>query len=210
MLLPLTHPISGILLGLAAGIAPGPLLTLVITQSLVYGMAEGIKVALAPLMTDLPIIIAAFVLGSQLSAAPLPLGLLSLAGAGYICYMAWESLNVKPPTQNARARSPKSIKKGVLTNFLNPHPYLFWITVGTPLLHKSWTGAPLLAISWLVCFYTTLLGIKIILSILVGHWRKMLHGSAYLWANRSLGLVLLFFAAALAMDGLRMVGWWGR
>ncbi len=35
----------GIVLGLAAGLAPGPLLALTITQSLKYGIVEGVKVA---------------------------------------------------------------------------------------------------------------------------------------------------------------------
>ena len=38
---------SGLILGLPAGLVPGPLLALVITQSLKHNMKEGIKVALA-------------------------------------------------------------------------------------------------------------------------------------------------------------------
>jgi threonine/homoserine/homoserine lactone efflux protein len=206
--LPLAHLISGVVLGLSAGIAPGPLLTLVISQSLSYGIAEGIKVAVAPLITDLPIIIVALVLGSQLAKAPLPLGLLSLAGAGYICYLAWESFGVRPAAQRTRVHSPDSVKKGVLTNALNPHPYFFWITVGTPFLHKSWAVAPRLAILWLMGFYTMLVGTKILLSVLVGHWRNLLQGRVYLWINRCLGLILLCFAVVLARDGLQLMGIW--
>ena len=46
---------AGILLGLSAGFAPGPLLTLVIAQTLKHNVREGIKVALAPLISDFPI-----------------------------------------------------------------------------------------------------------------------------------------------------------
>ncbi len=203
----MADPISGILFGLSAGVAPGPLLTLVITQALSYGITEGIKVAVAPLVTDLPIIIATAILGVRWSASPMPLGLLSLAGSVYICFLAWESLKVKPTRQKARTRAPKSIRKGILTNFLNPHPYLFWITIGTPLLHSSWANAPHLAILWLAGFYSMLVGSKIVLSILVGHWQELLQGSTYLWINRCLGMILLFFAGVLARDGLRLLGW---
>jgi threonine/homoserine/homoserine lactone efflux protein len=55
--------IAGIILGFSAGFSPGPLLTLVISQTLKHGVKEGIKVAFAPLVTDLPIIfLAVFVL----------------------------------------------------------------------------------------------------------------------------------------------------
>ncbi|MDY6953588.1 MAG: LysE family translocator, partial [Thermodesulfobacteriota bacterium] len=47
----------GIVLGLSAGFAPGPLLALVISQTLRHNAVEGLKVALAPLVTDLPIIL---------------------------------------------------------------------------------------------------------------------------------------------------------
>ncbi len=38
--------ISGIILGLAAGTSPGPLLALVFSETLKYGKKEGIKIAL--------------------------------------------------------------------------------------------------------------------------------------------------------------------
>jgi threonine/homoserine/homoserine lactone efflux protein len=46
--------LSGAALGLSAGVTPGPLLALVIAQTLTHGPREGGKVALAPLLTDAP------------------------------------------------------------------------------------------------------------------------------------------------------------
>ena len=55
----------GILLGLSAGIAPGPLLTLVVSETLSGGVGAGVRVALSPLLSDLPIILfAVFLLAS--------------------------------------------------------------------------------------------------------------------------------------------------
>ena len=203
--MPLIHPIAGIILGFTAGMSPGPLLALVISQSLSYGIKEGIKVALAPLITDTPIIIGTFLIGAQIAGDSPVLGLLSLAGAVYISYLAWESLTIKLLEQSDPARRPHSIKKGVLANFLNPQPYLFWITVGTPLLIKSWAIKPANALLWVVGFYALLVGSKITLAILVGYWRKLLQGKVYLWINRCMGAVLLLFAATLARDGLSLL-----
>ncbi len=48
--------LPGIFIGLSAGFSPGPLMTVVISQTLHHGIKEGLKVAIAPLLTDLPII----------------------------------------------------------------------------------------------------------------------------------------------------------
>ena len=79
-----------------------------------------------------PIILAALLIGNALASQPIPLGLLSLAGACYISWLAWESFTIRVDDRTSEQMA-KSLRKGVLTNFLNPHPYLFWMTVGTPL-----------------------------------------------------------------------------
>ena len=48
---------AGAALGLSAGFSPGPLLTLVLTETLHHGVKAGIRVALAPMITDAPIIV---------------------------------------------------------------------------------------------------------------------------------------------------------
>ena len=48
---------AALLLGLGEGIKPGPLNTLVITETLQHDWRSGTKVALSPLITDAPIII---------------------------------------------------------------------------------------------------------------------------------------------------------
>ena len=57
----------GLVMGLASGLSPGPLLTLVITESLQHGVKAGIKVALAPIISDAPIIIVMLLVVDQLS-----------------------------------------------------------------------------------------------------------------------------------------------
>ena len=74
----------GIVLGLSAGLSPGPLLALVIAQTLKHGVGEGMKVALAPLITDLPIVLAATFLLKQLSNTQSVLGFISLIGGLFV------------------------------------------------------------------------------------------------------------------------------
>jgi len=61
-------------LGLSAGFSPGPLLALVVSQTLQYGTMEGIKVAIAPLLTDCPIILVSLFVLARVANSPAVLG----------------------------------------------------------------------------------------------------------------------------------------
>ena len=55
---------------------------------------------------------------------------MSLAGGAFILYLAWETFRAQPPAPGEVGGPSRSLSKGIVTNFLSPHPYLFWITVG--------------------------------------------------------------------------------
>lgn len=87
---------SSALLGLMAGVSPGPLLTLVVTQTVRFGPKEGVRVACCPLLTDLPVIAAVLLFVSRLSDTGPLMGTLSLIGAGYLGYLAIETWRSSP------------------------------------------------------------------------------------------------------------------
>ena len=204
---------SGIILGLAAGLAPGPLLTLVVSETLRHGSGAGMRVALAPLITDAPIVLASLYLLSRLSGLHTVLGLLALCGAGYVLLLAWQHLRIQAVHLDLDRSGTRPLLKGVLTNLLNPHPYLFWISVGAPLMldalpadaHFRDVGAPLL---FLAGFYACLIGSKVALAVLTGRARGLLAGRAYLYSMRLLGGLLGLLALSLLRDGLRLLGIW--
>ena len=197
----------GLLLGLAAGLAPGPLLALVIAETLKNGMRSGGKVALAPLVSDLPVIGIALLLVARMSDADLGLGLISLAGGVFILLTGCQSLRVPRGLPEVRHdRQQRSLLKGVLANLLNPHPYLFWIGVGAPMMSKALVAGQSALVAFLVGFYAMLVGSKLLLALLVSRSRLMLLGRGYRWTVQLLGLVLCCFALLLFRDGLRLLG----
>ena len=117
---------TGIVLGLSAGSAPGPLLTLVISETLRHDISAGIRVAVSPIFTDLPIIILTLAVLSQLSGFHNILGIISLIGGCVILFMGYESMNPKSSESDLSETEPKSLIKGILANALSLHPYLFW------------------------------------------------------------------------------------
>lgn len=197
---------TGIVLGLSAGLAPGPLLALVVAETLRHGVRAGIKVALAPVLTDLPIILVTVLVLERLSKVHLLLGVVSLGGALLIAYFGYESLRYAGGPVDPLETPSASLRKGVLVNFLNPNPYLFWISVGAPLIVRALQTGPGAAAAFVASFYLLLVGSKVVLAVLAGRSRAFLAGRAYVVIQRALGLVLWVFAAFLVRDGLRLVG----
>ena len=193
---------KGVVLGLSAGLSPGPLFMLVVTQTLRHGAREGVKVAVAPLLTDLPIILVALLVLARLSEFNTVLGVLSLAGGLYILYIAYESTRVGPLDLETVPGQAQSLRKGVLVNALNPHPYLFWATVGAPLVITSHGKHRLAPALFFLCFYTSLVGSKMLLAVIAGRSKAFLKGRAYLLVMRVLAVLLALLAFLLISEGL--------
>ncbi len=193
---------TGIILGLSAGVSPGPLLALMIAETLRHDIKAGIRVALAPLITDFPIIvISVFVLG-HFSRFHLILGCITLAGACLVLFLGYDSLRVKPIEVNTTLVRQRSLLKGVAVNALSPHPYLFWFSVGGPILLKSLEKDPTPGILFLCSFYFFLVGSKVAIALLVNRSRSFLQGKIYLVIMKILGLLLIGFSFFLFQEGL--------
>lgn len=198
--------VVGAVLGLSAGFAPGPLLALVISETLRHGVGSGVKVALAPVVTDLPIIVLTLLVLSKLSDYHAVLGLFSFAGGFFILSMGYESLRTTGFDLQFRETEAKSLLKGILTNVLSPHPYLFWISVGGPTMTKALDTGLLAPAAFIAGFYACLVGSKIVLAVLVGKSRSFFRGRAYVWTMRLLGVALVALALLLFHDGLKLAG----
>jgi len=203
----LSFLVSGLVFGLSAGISPGPLLTLVITQTLKHGMGEGIKVALAPLLTDLPIVVFALFILARLSSLSPVLGCISLFGAGYLFYLGYESFIFKGAVFAEQGVAPHSFRKGILANFLNPSPYMFWLSIGGPLMLKAFDIGPGAALLFIVPFYCLLVGAKCLVAVISGSSRQFLKSGYYVYTIRVLGMVLCLFGLMFVKDALKYFNW---
>jgi threonine/homoserine/homoserine lactone efflux protein len=194
----------GLSLGLGAGVAPGPLLAVVIRASLEGGFAAGARVAFGPLLTDLPIIAVALVLADALPDQAL--AALGVAGGAFLLWLGADALRDLPaPVEEAAgAIVPRdqagSLRRGAAVNLLNPHPWVFWITVGVPILGDG-TAAD--AVLFLVPFYTMLIGAKLGVAAALGAGReRLLRGSGYRWALRASGALMLAAGVLLIAEGV--------
>ena len=202
----LDYATTGTLLGLSAGLAPGPLLALVLSESLRHGIRSGVMVALSPLITDLPIILLSLFLLSRLSDSHVVLGIVSLLGGVVILRMGWSNLNPRPEVLVTREQGRGSLWKGVLANTFNPHPYLFWLSVGAPIMYKALEQSQATLAAFVGCFYVALVGSKVVLAVVVGRSRRFLNSAVYVWILRLLGLLLCILALFLFKEGLDLLG----
>lgn len=195
----------GLSLGLGAGVAPGPLLAVVIRATVEGGFGAGARVAMGPFLTDVPIIAFAALLAAAL---PEPaLAGLSFAGAAFLVWLGVEALRDAPAPIEAAAGGAApaigSLRRGAVTNLLNPHPWVFWITVGVPILGDGTTTE---AIIFLAAFYLMLVGSKLLVAALLSAGReRLLRGPGYHLALRASGVLLLAAAVALAVEGGRQL-----
>lgn len=198
--------VTGTVLGLSAGLVPGPLFTFVISQTLKYNAAEGLKAALSPLVTDLPIILLALFALDRLSEFETVLSVISFLGGSFLLYLSYETLRVNPSNITLEDVRPRSLLRGVMVNALNPHPYLFWFSVGAPLVIRAQRESAFGGAAFIVSFYLLLVGSKIGLALVVGKSRTFLAGKTYIYTMRILGGALFVLAILLFRDGLRLIG----
>lgn len=197
----MTELITAFTFGLGAGVAPGPLQAVVVTSTLQRGFGAGWRVALGPLITDTPIIALSVAVLASLPDRALN-GLAVAGGAVLIGLGLWE-LQTRSATSSEHEAAPGrgDLLRGAVVNLLNPHPWIFWIGAGAPLVVSAWRRTPLLAVGVLVVFYGLLIGLKVATAWLVARGGRRLNDE---WRSR-----LVVAGAVLLMIGGLFVAWQG-
>jgi len=198
----------GIILGLAAGLSPGPLITLVVSETLKNGKKEGIKVAISPLISESPIILFVLVILSSAAENSILMGIISLLGACFLTYLGLSNLkaNVKEPKDHPEKNN--SLLRGITTNLLNPSTYMFWLTIGGPRILENAQVHISATILFILGFYMMLVGSKTTVAIVVDKSKKLIESKYYAYIIRALGIVLIVFALIFVRDALEFLGIW--
>jgi len=199
----------GASLGLAAGVSPGPLLTLIIATTLERGFLAGLRLALSPLVSDVPLV--ALCLWMLASVPAGFLTAIALAGGGYVVYLGAETVYGAwhPPAADATPVSGgRDLWRGAVVNVLNPHPWLFWLGVGGPQVVGLWTKSPPAAVGFMAAFYVCLLGSKIAVAWAIAKGRGRLDRRWYRILLAACGTLLVALGVLLVARGLAPA--WGK
>jgi threonine/homoserine/homoserine lactone efflux protein len=98
------------------------------------------------------------------------------------------------------------LKRGVIANFLSPHPYLFWLSIGGPTILESASISITATALFIAGIYITLIGAKLAVTLIVDKSKTILRSKYYIYAIQALGIVLILFAIFFIKDGLDLIG----
>lgn len=195
--------ISAISLGLFAGVSPGPLMALVLTASLERGFRAGALTAIAPLLTDAPVILLSLVVLGHVPGWFL--AAITIVGGLFVGYLGIRTIldaRHPPAVETKTGGSSRDLWRGAMVNFLSPHPWFFWFTVGSPLMIERWAVARWESIAFLVIFLLLLVGCKLIVAWAMAHGRNLISSAWYPRLLMACGVLLVAFALWLVRQGL--------
>jgi threonine/homoserine/homoserine lactone efflux protein len=153
---------QGVTLGFSAAVSPGPFQAFLFAHASRHGVRRTLPLALAPLVSDVPIV--ALIL---LALSRVPEGflrVLEVVGGAFLVWLALGSLRTAGEARSGPAAPPGgaggSFLRAVLVNATGPGPWIFWSTVCGPILAEAWRGSAAGALAFLLGFYALLVGGK--------------------------------------------------
>ena len=123
-------------------------------------------------------------------------------------YLGIENLRAEINTAREMLPRTDALGRGVIANFLSSHPYLFWLSIGGPLIYKNIDVHVYATISFILGFCTLLIGSKIGIAFAIEKSKFLIKSDEkyYLYSVRVLDSILILFAAIFVRDGLRLIG----
>ena len=192
---------AGAILGVVEGVKPGPLLTMVIRETLSGGLRAGVRTAAAPIFTDGPLVIVSLLAAGWISTQPTILIAISILGAGYLLKMGLECFTIEPPPSDlAGIDISDSFKRGILTNLLNPNVYIFWFLIGGPLMASVADEEPLAPVAYALTFLVSIIMVKSLIALAFDRTRGNLSHSTYKAVLSLCGLAMIVFAAGFVFQ----------
>ncbi|MBI3362986.1 MAG: LysE family transporter [Chloroflexi bacterium] len=172
----ITFFLQGAALGFTAAAAPGSFQAFVISQTLAGGWRRAAPIALAPLITDGPIILLTQILLGQVP--PIFVRGISLVGGLFVIYLAWGlwrgwRAGAGQANGGNTATANGGLWRGVLMNFLSPGPYTFWAFVAGPILLSAWRESPSSAASFVLGFYVLMIATLLMVAGLFHQARRL-------------------------------------
>jgi threonine/homoserine/homoserine lactone efflux protein len=162
-------------LGIAAGLTPGPLHSLIAATALKRGTKPALRLAFAPLISDLPAVLLSLWVAATMSDTVARV--LAVIGGLFLIGLSVQGLRATEDSVDPAEESDRPWRdfvKGGVVNILNPNPWIFWLGVGAPLLRGVWDQGPSYGVLWLGVFYLGIVGVKVAFAVGLGKTRERL------------------------------------
>ena len=176
--------------GFQGSVSPGPLQTLMISETLSNGVRSSWRAAIVPLVTDPIALVVSLVIVSNISDAAI--AIISFIGAFILCRIAWSELRTTADDFNFQRKPPRPWFEIWLVNFTNPNLWIFAFTVNGLQIHDYWTkwGGGV-ASAYILSFAAVLIFFNILTIVVVGRFKRALNANWLALINRALGIFLI-------------------
>jgi len=199
----IVYLLQGAGLGFMGASQPGPFQAFIISQSLQLGWRKALRAALAPLLSDGPIILLVLLLLRQV-----PQFLqrsLFIAGGLFLLLLAWYAWNSWRDQAGERVAtdniSDHTLLKAVAMNFLSPGPYIYWSLVAGPIFLTGWRESPGCGIAFISGFYLVMVITLSAIIVTFGLSRKLGPRMAHILLGVSI-LTMICFGAYQIWRGI--------
>lgn len=183
--------LTSIFLGVAAAVSPGPLMALILSETLKYGKREGFAVAFSPLLTDTPIfLISYFLIYREATSVETVPKVLYIIGGVLLLYFGYKNVVYRYKTLDKLETEGGIISpllKGLSINALNPYTYGFWFFVAINFYSEDFYRTVLFFIFFFVAFILT----EGVIILVVHKTKNFLNERLYTYIIRIVGLVFV-------------------
>lgn len=110
--------------------------------------------------------------------------------------------NQKKDSLELNVEKEDALKKGVIVNFGNPHPYVFWFSIGGPIIYRSLNTHVSATVLFILGFYIFLVGSKVVITLIVEKSKSFINSKHYFSIIRVLGIAQIIFGLTFIKMGL--------
>jgi threonine/homoserine/homoserine lactone efflux protein len=202
----------GILLGVGAALAVGPIFVVIVQQAATSGFAASFRVILGSATADLVLLLPALAFAwiiRSLDRAALWVG---AVGAVFLLYLAWQAARdaviLWRENRQLRADGRWAFWKGVGGNLANPLTWTFWLATGTPaMLAAQEAGGAAGVVVFTATWFLVASGLEAVIAFAVARSGRMVGARGQAWLTAASAVAFLCFAATLvARDVLPSLG----
>ena len=191
----------GAVFGFQGSVSPGPLQTVIISESLTHGVRSSWRAATISLISDpIALVIAVCFVANVPNVL---LAAIAFLGAAILCKIAWTQFKTNDKDFDFQSKPRLSLLTIWLTNILNPNLWVFSFTINAfQINHFYEKFGVMVAATYLVTFFVAICSCNLTTALIVSGSKRFLNVRWLVAINRTLAVFLLLVALRFVYLGL--------
>ena len=202
----------GMLLGVGAALAVGPIFVVIVQQAATSGFPASLRVILGSATADLVLLVPALAFAWVIRSLERGALWVGAVGAGFLLWLDWRAArDALALWRGGRRLAPDgrwAFWKGVAGNLANPLTWTFWLATGTPAMLAArraggMAGLALFTATWFVVAS----GLEAVIALAVARSHRLVGSRGQAWFTAASAVAFVCFAVTLlARDVLPPLG----